>query len=794
MNRRWWPLLPLSLLAVWINLHPPQVFFDQQLMLGSSMAVLALLQFGWRGIGVGIAAYLVTWHTWGHPFELINGSCWLISLLVFQIRFNGGPAQRSNGRIVLATIAYWMLIGVPAEWLWFRFGLNINPTEALSLGLKELVTAVLSASLGLLLFQAVQLLNPRQRQRGLLVRGVTFSVLLLAITLPGLMISLIVSNQLNTQALAAHREAMRSFGREVAQLGRLGDRPEHLRGISVRVNGPNGELFNSDPALFRQLASSYGIDHRQRGQAKGMVLLVPRRRLPTLIANQQSYWQTELRRGDQLITVVQPGKDLIHTLAYDYLMPSFSVVALLLISAALVSEATGSLLNRELQRVVQATKTSNQALSSAHQSQRPSRSMIQEVNRLVKAIRASTRDLEASKTRYANFFNLPLVGTAITSCSQGWVAVNQQTCDLLGYSREELIQTTWAELTHPDDLEADEAQFQRMLRREIDGYQLEKRFIRKDGTIVHTLLAGGCGAIGDNPVDLCYVNIIDISERKRVEAELAAAQERERLAEEHHRRQLEQKLKTSLTAAAVVHEIQQPLASILLNCRLAIRRLNALPTGAIPPDLDYHLRGLIRDGDQVVTTVDRMRMLLRNVETEHVLLDLNANVKSALMFLRPLFRREQVELITEGIDHPCPFHGDSEQLQIALLNLIRNAVEAMGNQRSASRQLLVQLRRIPQGLEIVLADSGPGFPDGFNGESNWEVLKSTKPSGMGLGLFLAQTAVNNHRGQLRIGRSPELGGAEVVVVLPQTVPDAITQRAQAGDAAPRVDPLRFPHL
>ena len=115
MGRSSWLLLPLALLAVGLNLQPPQVFFDQQLMLGSSLAVLALLLLGWRGLAVGVAGYLVTWHSWGHPFELINGVAWLLALQLFLSRFNGGPVQRGNGRLVLATVAYWLLIGLPAE-------------------------------------------------------------------------------------------------------------------------------------------------------------------------------------------------------------------------------------------------------------------------------------------------------------------------------------------------------------------------------------------------------------------------------------------------------------------------------------------------------------------------------------------------------------------------------------------------------------------------------------------------------------------------------------------------------
>lgn len=230
---------------------------------------------------------------------------------------------------------------------------------------------------------------------------------------------------------------------------------------------------------------------------------------------------------------------------------------------------------------------------------------------------------------------------------------------------------------------------------------------------------------------------------------------------------LEQKLKTSLTAAAVAHEIQQPLAAILLTCRLAEQDIAALPPGPAAGDLERRLRSLSADAERVVATMDRMRMLLRNVETTHTCVDLAANIHSALVFLRGTVEAESVQLCHEGLEQPCQLQGDGAQLQMAVVNLIRNALEAMAQQPATSRRLLVRLQRHPEQLRVVIADSGPGFPRGqrSNG-SSWDVLQSTKAMGMGLGLFLAHTAATNHRGQLQLGHSQELGGAEVVLELP----------------------------
>ncbi len=87
------------------------------------------------------------------------------------------------------------------------------------------------------------------------------------------------------------------------------------------------------------------------------------------------------------------------------------------------------------------------------------------------------------------FHDLPFIGMAITSPStRRWLHVNQTLCDLFGYSREELVSRTWAELTHPEDLDADTRLFEETLHGARDGYVMDKRFVRRDGTVVHATI------------------------------------------------------------------------------------------------------------------------------------------------------------------------------------------------------------------------------------------------------------------------------------------------------------------
>ncbi len=119
-----------------------------------------------------------------------------------------------------------------------------------------------------------------------------------------------------------------------------------------------------------------------------------------------------------------------------------------------------------------------------------------------------------------HFFNLPFVGMAITSPeTKHWLQFNDLLCDILGYTREELATKNWAELTHPEDLDKDLAEFERVLRGESEGYMMDKRFIRKDGAAVFATINVKCTRNSDGTVAYFVAMVQDISERKRKEEE-----------------------------------------------------------------------------------------------------------------------------------------------------------------------------------------------------------------------------------------------------------------------------------
>ncbi len=129
-------------------------------------------------------------------------------------------------------------------------------------------------------------------------------------------------------------------------------------------------------------------------------------------------------------------------------------------------------------------------------------------------------DLKASEKRFRSYFEMPLIGMAISSVEKRWLECNDRLCGILGYTREEIIHMSWSEMTHPDDLLLNETKFNQVLSNEIDQYRLEKRFLRKDGSIVYTDLVAGCVRNEDGSVEYLITLLNDISERKQAENDL----------------------------------------------------------------------------------------------------------------------------------------------------------------------------------------------------------------------------------------------------------------------------------
>ena len=142
--------------------------------------------------------------------------------------------------------------------------------------------------------------------------------------------------------------------------------------------------------------------------------------------------------------------------------------------------------------------------------------------------KAAQNALRQSTERFQRYFELGVVGMVISSPTTGMLEVNDQICSMLGYTREELLRKTWPEVTHPEDVGADLALFRQLLAGEIPSYELEKRFVRKDGAVLHAHLSVSCVRSPSGAVELLLALVQDITEQKTGRTALREAEARYR--------------------------------------------------------------------------------------------------------------------------------------------------------------------------------------------------------------------------------------------------------------------------
>ena len=165
-----------------------------------------------------------------------------------------------------------------------------------------------------------------------------------------------------------------------------------------------------------------------------------------------------------------------------------------------------------------------------------------------------------TETRLRRFWDLPLIGMAITSTDRRFLEVNQKFADMMGYTVNEFAGTAWPDVTHPDDVAENTRLLQETLDGKTDGYAMEKRFIRRDGTLLQAHIAARCIRRADGTVDHLAFVIQDITERKQ--------HERERLLLDRVRATLARELDLPIILHTVVEAIAETFGYTLVSLYL----------------------------------------------------------------------------------------------------------------------------------------------------------------------------------------------------------------------------------
>jgi C4-dicarboxylate-specific signal transduction histidine kinase len=288
---------------------------------------------------------------------------------------------------------------------------------------------------------------------------------------------------------------------------------------------------------------------------------------------------------------------------------------------------------------------------------------------------------------------------------------------------------------HPEDLPAFQEHIERS-RRDRSDVQLEFRLQMPDGAVKYVHVAAHIR--GDHG-QLEYIGAVqDVTERRASEEALSKA--RSELS------QVARVTSLGVLTASIAHEVNQPLSGIITNAGTCLRML-----AADPPNVEgarETVRRTIRDGNRAADVISRLRALYGKKEPTIESVDLNEATREVLALSLSELQRNRVIVQQELVDDLPLVAGDRVQLQQVILNLLRNASDAMSTIDDRPRDLLI--RTEPDDADRVrlsVSDVGIGFEPQAT-DKLFEAFYTTKDEGMGIGLSVSRSIIERHHGRL----------------------------------------------
>ena len=218
----------------------------------------------------------------------------------------------------------------------------------------------------------------------------------------------------------------------------------------------------------------------------------------------------------------------------------------------------------------------------------------------------------------------------------------------------------------------------------------------------------------------------------------------------------------SALTGSIAHELSQPLSAILHNAQAGEMLVTS---NRATPEVLREILSDIRTADvRASQIIERHLTMLRHRQLDTKPIDLHAVVRESVALVSHDIRRRQVRVDVELPPEACVVTGDRVLLQQVLVNLMMNAMDAMADTPSDRRRFWVHNEVTRDAVNISVRDAGAGLPATLN-EQWFEPFVTTKTDGIGIGLTIARTIVEAHRGKMTARNNPE-GGATFTVTLP----------------------------
>ncbi|HBG04333.1 MAG: hypothetical protein A2075_17685 [Geobacteraceae bacterium GWC2_58_44] len=351
-------------------------------------------------------------------------------------------------------------------------------------------------------------------------------------------------------------------------------------------------------------------------------------------------------------------------------------------------------------------------------------------------------ELKASEERMRLYFERQIVGMAITSPDSKWLQTNAKLQQMLGYTGKQLAKMSWTELTHPDDLEKNRTMFNRMLSGRIDKFAVEKRFIRKDGTVLCAYVSVCCVRRHDGLVDYVLALYDDITERKRAEEKIRTLQSSLEQRVQERTAQLQDAIREQESFSySVSHDLRSPLRHI--NSYLAI--LQEEFEECLPHEAGYYLEraraGSVKMGKLIDDLLELSRVSRSKLVKEPINLSgLAAGIVTMLQETDP-DRAAVIEIAPD-----LSAMGDKVLMGQVLENLLGNAWKYSARQESA--RVVFGATQIEGENTFFVSDNGAGFDMAYRDKlfGAFQRLHGDEYDGTGIGLATVKRIMERHGG------------------------------------------------
>lgn len=378
----------------------------------------------------------------------------------------------------------------------------------------------------------------------------------------------------------------------------------------------------------------------------------------------------------------------------------------------------------------------------------------------------SERSLRESELQFRSIFENAAIGMTLVDAGGTFRRVNPVFCAMTGYSEAELLTKKFEEITHPKHIDANLANVQDLLDGKTESFQMEKRYVRKDGSSIPVLLSASV-VYSDGSPAYFISQVQDLTERKQLEKERRQKEKREALAR---------------LAAGIAHDSRNHLSTMELTSsfmKLLTRKLSGVLSALHSQDgvaepLDA-ARALVRQLDEHLNNVQGM--LQREKELSENLLTFSRGARPDMkaVFLQPIITQalalaaspgtaeSKIEIISKIPNDLYPVNADASQLGQVFENLIRNAIYAMPE----GGRIEITAKNIPASqngrlesknyVALTLQDSGGGIPEDILPHIFEPYFTTKGGQGTGIGLATCAEIVTNHGGKIRAECETERG-------------------------------------